>query len=259
MNEIATTEPGGMVSASSAQTTTLLNIIAAAVHNPAVDVAKLSALMDLQERVLTKEAEAEFNRDYLAMQLELPRIKKDGSVAYPVNKNDPDGPKKKAFDFASWDNIDTVIRPLLQKHGFGLMFDSSPRPGDGGGIMVTATLLHRSGHKKTASFASALDTGGGKNNVQGMGSSFSYCKRYAVTALLNIVTEGQDDDGMAAGIRFITDVQKEEIIGLLKDSKADVTGFLRHFGIAAVDEMETKSYAAAVNMLRAKLRKAGGQ
>ncbi len=40
-----------------------------------------------------------------------------------------------------------------------------------------------------------LDTSGSKNNIQGMGSSLTYGKRYLVTAMLNIVTEGEDKDG----------------------------------------------------------------
>jgi hypothetical protein len=44
-----------------------------------------------------------------------------------------------------------------------------------------------------------LDTSGSKNNVQAVGSSTSYGKRYTATLLLNIRTKGEDDDGHAGG------------------------------------------------------------
>jgi hypothetical protein len=45
------------------------------------------------------------------------------------------------------------------------------------------------------------DVGKGRNDVQAIGSSVSYGKRYAAMAMLNLITRGlaEDDDGQAGG------------------------------------------------------------
>jgi len=44
-----------------------------------------------------------------------------------------------------------------------------------------------------------LDTSGGKSNVQGVGSTNSFLRRYVACNIFNIVVVGDDDDGKMAG------------------------------------------------------------
>lgn len=185
----------------------LLNAIVQMASDPSVDADKLEKLLAMQERMEARQAERQFNEAYARLSHDLPRIKKDGGVEYKG---------KEAFRFATWENIDRVIRPMLQAEGFALSFDTSPRTGEGGGIVITGTLSHIAGHKRTASIPLALDNSGGKNNIQGMGSTFSYGKRYTATALLNIVTEGDDDDGKRGGTKYITAEEADELADLAK-------------------------------------------
>ena len=91
----------------------------------------------------------------------------------PWTKTSLTGQKRKAFKFATYENIDRVIRPYLQAEGFSLSFTTAPRTADGGGAIVSGTLSHKSGHSRSASISVALDSSGGKNNIQAIGSSFS--------------------------------------------------------------------------------------
>lgn len=221
--------------------------------NPDVDVEKLNGILDLKERMMNKDAEMQFNAALSDMQSEMPIIKKDGSVEYPKDKNNPDGPKVKAFDFASFENIMRAIKPVMSKYGFAIRFDTSEREGNGGGAIIKATLSHRAGHKESVQFAAALDTSGGKNNIQAMGSTFSYGKRYCVTALLNIVTEGEDDDANKAFLEHpIDDVQFAEIQRLIDDTDTDMARFVGHLKIESLRAMPQKMYAKATHDLEAK-------
>ena len=94
---------------------TILSVIAKAAADPNVDVAKMQQLLDMQERLMARQAEAEFNEAMARLQPRLPRIQKKGDVKYPVNKNAPDGPQKHAFWFARIEDIDDAIRPLLNE------------------------------------------------------------------------------------------------------------------------------------------------
>jgi hypothetical protein len=82
----------------------------------------------------------------------------------------------------------------MAEEGFTLSFDSKPHDR---GITITGTLLHRDGHSRSATMLLDEDRGPGRNNLQAMGSTLSYGKRYTAEMLLNIVREGDDKDGRA--------------------------------------------------------------
>jgi hypothetical protein len=233
----------------------LLPTIVQLAKDPSVDVAKLQALLEMQERMEARQAQAEFNQAYIRLQKRLPRIKKNGTLEYPVDKNKPDGPKRKVSNYARWEDIDKEIRPLLEAEGFALSFTTAPRPGDGGGLIVTAILRHTAGHSTETPIPIPLDTSGGKNNIQGYGSALSYGKRYAATAALNIITEGEDDDGQRGGMRFITAEEAIDLERLLTESKSDRPRFLQFFGIAEVANLPADRLVEARNMLWSKIDK----
>jgi hypothetical protein len=229
--------------------------------NPAVDVQKLGAILDLQERVITRQAIVAFNQSFHAMEPHLPRVKKNGVVEYPIDKNKPDGPKRKAFNFAKIEDIDDAIRPILREFDFTLTFDTKPRVGDGGGVVVTGALLHSRGHAMTASFALPLDTSGGKSNLQGMGSSTSFGQRYCIKLLLNLVFEGDDDDGIKGGMAFLSDDQVFELHDLMRQTSTSEENFFRYMGLTGsgihdLGEVEARDFGKLKNALLAKKKEA---
>jgi hypothetical protein len=212
------------------------------------DPETLSKLLDVQMRVMAKQAEMEFNSAFTDMSQRLPRIIKKGSVGYREDKNNKSSAIIEAFKFATYEDIDAKIRPILQEFGFSLSFDTQERAG--GGVVVTATLAHRNGHSRSSSIPVALDNSGGKNNIQGMGSSSSYGKRYAMCNILNIVTVGEDDD--AEGAFVINDEQIEEIEQLILDSGTKPAAFLKLLKAETLSDIKQKDFARAVNSLKAK-------
>src|SRR3982750_657487 len=125
----------------------MLALIAEAAANPAVDVAKMAQLLEMQERMEQRQSVAAFNEAFARLQPRLPRVKKNGEVWYPIDKNKPDGPSRRAFRYSRWDDIDLAIRSLLNDEGFSLSFDTAPHPG--GGYLIIGKLLHSAGHEKT--------------------------------------------------------------------------------------------------------------
>lgn len=247
--ELVPVEPGSKQLATPAEAPgSLLNFIAQAVERPEIDADKLDKLLRMQREIVADDAKAQFNRDFIALQDELPRIKKDGELVYPDKK----GGEKLVSKYARWESIDREIRPILKAHGFALSFTTAPRQGDGGGLIVTAILRHRAGHSTETPIPIPLDTSGGKNNIQGYGSALSYGKRYAATAALNIITEGEDDDGKLAGTKFVTIEQAVEIDTLLRETKSDAARFCQLFEVADVRNLTADQYPAARNMLLSK-------
>lgn len=155
---------------------------------PEIDVGKLQALLDVQERVLGQRKEIAFTEAFSALAAELPRVRKSGH-ANVVTKSGA----KMAYSYAKWDDMDAALRPLLIKHGFSLAFATAcgPRPGT---VVVRGVLTHREGASRTGEMELPFDASGGKNPVQGVGSALSYGRRYVAVMLLNIVVEEDDDD-----------------------------------------------------------------
>jgi hypothetical protein len=232
----------------------LLRVIAEASTNPHVDVAKMEALMRMQERLEVRQAERAFNEAFVRMKPKLPVIEKDGRLTYPKNKNEPDGPQKLVSTYATWEAIDEAIGPILAEHGFALAFRTKREDGT---LTVVAILRHDGGHMtETDGPPLPCDASGGKNNIQGWGSAMSYGKRYAATAALNIRTKGADDDGKLAGMRFITAEQHAELQQLIEETGTDERRFCDISGVTHLGEIQQGAFTMAKNMLLQKRRKA---
>lgn len=153
--------------------------------DPAVDVTKLERLMAMQERIIAHNRKAEFDAAFADMQGEIPEITEKGAIA--VN-----GEIRSTY--ATNEDIQRVIKPILQKHGFSIRFRNEWID-NGRFLKVIGILSHRSGHSEQDEFIAQADTSGSKNAIQALGSTRSYGQRYTTIALLNIATRGEDDDG----------------------------------------------------------------
>tara|TARA_R110000764_G_scaffold62357_1_gene132588 strand:+ start:186 stop:1022 length:837 start_codon:yes stop_codon:yes gene_type:complete len=150
--------------------------------DPNSDLSKLEKMMDMQERVLDKQAEQAFAASMAAMQSEMPRV---FELAQGHN-----------LTYARLEDINDTIRPVLEKHGFCVTFATNQD--DLKAVKVTAICSHKLGAKQETSLILPLDTSGSKNAVQAVGSTVSYGKRYTMCALLNIST-GNDNNGFELG------------------------------------------------------------
>ena len=89
------------------------------------------------------------------------------------------------------------------------------------------------------------------------GSGESYAKRYLFNAFFNIVTEGQDDDGRAAG--FISQQQADVIGDMIHEfgekwTPAVQERFFAFMGVQKVSEINASDYQKAVTSLKAKAK-----
>ncbi len=232
------------------ETQSFLALIERLATDPNVDPAKISAILDIQERMIAKRAEAEFNEAFLRLRGKLPIIKKGDIVAYENKKT---GKMEEAFKFAKWEKVQAIIDDIIASEGFDLTFDSTVHPN---GTAVVAILHHTGGHtRRTSTPPIPIDSGGGKNNVQGVGSSMSYGQRYATKFALNLRFE-DDDDAHLAGVVFISPAQVTQVNALIAETKTDLTRFLHTMNVAAVESLTTELLPVALNMLQSKKAKA---
>jgi hypothetical protein len=122
----------------------------------------------------------------------------------------------KAYDkaYARMDRIWREIRPLLTELGLSVTWQVCELR-DNALCHVEGQLRHRDGHgERLAQDIPVPELIKGQNKAQQMGSASTYARRYALCAALGIVT-GDDDDGHAAGVAFVTHDQAREIAGLI--------------------------------------------
>jgi len=168
----------------------LISMIERVALSPDADMDKMERLLDMQERVLNRDAMIAFNSDMAAMQADLPTVIEDGKGHNNAK-------------YATLEQINKTIRPALQRHGFAVTFKTSQ---EANVVNVTAVLSHRQGHSQESTLSVPNDTSGNKNTVQAIGSSVSYGKRYALCALLNISTG--DDDGQGSDVSELSELME---------------------------------------------------
>jgi ERF superfamily len=95
------------------------------------------------------------------------------------------------FAYATLDAIREVIRKPLSDNGIALV--QSVDDSDGTAVTLTTSLFHSSGQWMKSHLKLLMEDSGN----QARGSAITYARRYAISSILGIVTE-EDDDGNTA-------------------------------------------------------------
>jgi len=123
----------------------------------------------------------------------------------------------------------------------------SDEPREDGGIVIRGRLKHLpGGHYEDSFMPAPLDKTGGKSDVQAVGSTNSYLRRYVACNIFNIVVVGDDDNGMGG---TIDEAQAKTILGLIKKAKVGPR-FLKYMKAPSI--AEAGSLEAAVSTIAAR-------
>ena len=235
-------------------------LIMRAVQDPACDPVKMAQLLELSRQVRADDAKAAYTRALVALKPLLPIIDRKGRIVITEKGNKDNIIQSTAF--AMWEDIDAAITPILADHGFVLTFRCGTTGAPEHRVTVTGVLSHEMGHSEETTMTLPLDTSGSKNNVQAVGSSTSYGKRYTASLLLNLRTKGEDDDGKAGGDPgTITEEQAERLLEVLAKDKADVPGFCNYMAktlkmpIASVLDIPAAQYGRAMEIINTRSQK----
>lgn len=95
--------------------------------------------------------------------------------------------------YAPLNAVLNLVRPLLTKHGLSVLQSPSS---DGEHISVTTLITHESGEWVESD---PLTLKADKVSAQGAGSAVTYARRYAISAMLGISNEDDDDGNYASG------------------------------------------------------------
>lgn len=225
--------------------------------DPSIPLDRLERLMAMQDKMRADRARDAFTLAMSQMQPELPTVDKNGAIViYAKDDVKREKPPIQSTSFATWEDINEAIRPFLGKYGFSLSFKAE-RVGDQ--VVISGILKHRDGHQETTTLPLALDTTGSKNNVQAVGSSISYGKRYTAGMLLNINSRAKheaDDDGKAAGAPACIDAdQAQTLREKIELTNSNLKVFLDLAGAESLETIRADKYDMLTQKLEAKARK----
>lgn len=207
----------GRNSAGGSEVAQMFDSLVALAKNPDVDPSKMAALVDLQTKMMGYKQQEEFNRDKIAALFEMPHITKAGAI-----KNKNGGIQSR---YALFEDMHRAVVPILRRHNLVISFNVGY---SGQMVTVQPILSHVNGYvEKGSEMALPIDTTGSKNGTQGAGSAASYGKRHTMKAMLNIVEDGEDNDGRGAGSKLI---EREDWQGeLIHDARKAALGGLASY------------------------------
>lgn len=165
---------------------TLLDVISRAASDPAIDVDKLERLMAMHERVVTRQAEQEFNEAMNAAQTEMRPIATDASNPQTQSR------------YATFAALDAELRPIYAKHGFSLSFDTGEAP-EPATVRVVCHVSHAAGFTRDHHVDMPADGKGAKGGdvmtrTHATGAAMTYGQRYLLKMIFNIAV-ARDTDG----------------------------------------------------------------
>lgn len=163
-----------------------ITMIERAAIDPNVDIEKMERLLQMQERIMDKQSEIEFNSAMVTCQAEMPVIIKD-------KKNNQTN-----STYAQLESIIEAIAPVYTKNGFSLSFDT--REDEPDKMTILCNVSHKAGHSKQYQYKLPIDDVGiqgkvNKTGVHGRGSTASYGRRYLTLMIFNLAVAGEDIDG----------------------------------------------------------------
>ncbi len=213
---------------------TLMEALAAAATNPAMDVAKVEKLFAMHKELQDREAAQAFADAMAKAQANIRPIIRD-------RRND-----HTKSTYATLAAIVDEITPIFTSEGLSVSFDSFDPVRDKdlpqlekGWVRVVCFVSHRGGHVQRRYLDGPLDdkgTGGNTNKtgIQAMGSTVSYLRRYLVCMIFNVATVDDDDGNGGGKTPTGKRMDEQELLGYIKDIEEATTDqvVMRTFGSA---------------------------
>jgi hypothetical protein len=226
---------------------TMMQMVADAARDKSVDVAKMRELLALLKE---EQARAVLDPLILSVQKACPRIVADSTNTHTKSR------------YAKLEKVSGQLEPVLREHGLGITWSTadSPLPNH---YRVVGDLIHgptgaeRRYFLDAPSDAKGPQGGGNKSEVQGVGSTVSYLRRYIKIMMFDITIVGEDNDGSGP---TITGDQVNDLIhlaGTAEVSKEKVCAFAKVEELADIPASKYREVCIAVKAFAAGKANAG--
>lgn len=211
MNEVIEREAQSLP-AQVAQPGNLIEVIARAASDPAMDVGKMERLWTMHQQMVATQAEKEFNDAMVACQRECGPISADA--------NNPQTRSR----YATYAKLDKVLRPIYTRHGIAISYSTSdsPKPEH---VRVIA-YVSRGAYTRTYPVDMPADGKGAKGGdvmtkTHATGAAMAYGSRYLLKGIFNVAVGESDVDGNDVRAKIMPEGQKEDFKTAIESLTAD--------------------------------------
>lgn len=208
-------------------------------------VETIEKMMALQERYEANEARKAYHVAMAAFKADPPEINKDAHVNFKSQKTG----QVTDYKHATLANVTEKINKALSRQGLSAAWQQSQ---DEKGIAVTCKITHILGHSESTTLKATADISGGKNGIQGIGSTVTYLSRYTLLSLTGLATSEMDDDGVGSEAEYITEGQLVTINEYFDALDVDVPKFKVYMSVDDIGKILSKDYNKAIAALKAK-------
>lgn len=223
----------------------LLAILQAVMTDPTASIERMNQAFDFYQRLEAASARKAFEAAMAAAKAEFDPIVKRHVVSYGK------GDGATSYKHEDLADIEAAVKPALSKHGLSYRWRVTSNPSEP--VRVTCIVTHEEGHFEETTLSAGADNTGGKNSIQGIGSTLTYLQRYTLKPALGLAA-GRDDDGRGANgaSEAITDEQFKALNDKLDATGSDKARFCKYFKIDGVALLPAARYAEAMKLLNQK-------
>lgn len=236
--------------------TDTMSMIERLARDPSFDADKLEKLLAMKERQDKEEARKAYFTALAQFQSLAPKIMK---VRDGLKQRDTDDgkPGRVISRYAPLDYMIDILQPSMMTCGLSHRFQNLVRDGS---KVCRCYLMHTLGHEEYSEFPVIAVTGKATNAAQAEAVGLSYAMRYCYKAVLGIVEQNDDKDGVpdapitmehAAVLTELREVLAEQ--SALKAEGFDAWILKRGYG--SVDDLPDNAF----NDVHKALKKATGQ
>lgn len=206
----------------------------------------LERLVDMQMRILDRQAESGLVVALAEFKASCPPIPKTKHVKYATK-----GGKSVDFHFAPLGAIQKVVDPVL--HTFGLSYTFDTEDLDGKSVTIRGRLQHVDGAYRESTVT--LPVAGMQDSpAQRYAGTITYGKRYVLSALLGITIEDDVDGQQPGDAEPVGEEELTELREMIQGSGADIDRFLAYFELDSLAQLPGSRLAEARKLLQAKAK-----
>lgn len=141
--------------------------------------------------------------------------------------------QSRSYKYQDLPSLMAQLRPVLRRHNF--VWYTAPTIKDGE-PSLTYRLIHKSGTITEGEMLLMLKS----PDPQGQGSSITYARRYAISAMLDIVSEEDDDGAKGTAVAQTAQKTKEDTAKpITEQTKGNIYLLIKKLNIAPEDYQKT--------------------
>jgi hypothetical protein len=167
-------------------------------------VDELDKLITLADRLRAIAAQQAFTAAMVEFKKNPPTIEKTRGASVSSKR---EGAKDANYSYKYANLADVCNAIVRQLAALGITHKHTFNQ-DGSGVTIKCTLTHLMGHSESAQLTAHGDTSGGKNGLQGIGSTITFLERYTLLGVCGLALDDEYDDDGASGI---TEAERGEL------------------------------------------------